>query len=74
MHLISFPTKKEHKRALMTLLEVPRGEFLGLPDFQMVVTEERRPAFGDDDDYDDDNQDHGEDDDNLSNQNPDSDN
>jgi hypothetical protein len=31
MHLIRFPSKKEHKRAIMALLEVPRAESLGLP-------------------------------------------
>ena len=40
MHLIRFPNKKEHKRAIMALLEVPRVESLGLPNFQMVVTDE----------------------------------
>lgn len=41
MHLIRFPNKnkKEHKRALMALLEVPQVESLGLRDFQMVVTD-----------------------------------
>jgi hypothetical protein len=40
MHLIRFPNLKEHKRGLMTLLEQPGGEFLGLPDYQMVVTDD----------------------------------
>jgi hypothetical protein len=44
MHLIRFPTRKEHKRGLLALLEVP-GEFLGLPDYQMVVTEEQVRAL-----------------------------
>jgi hypothetical protein len=44
MHLIRFPTKKEHKRALMALLEVYR-ESLGLPDYQMVVTDEHIQAL-----------------------------
>lgn len=44
MHLIRFPNRKEHKRGLMALLEVPR-EFLGLPDYQMVVTEEHIKAL-----------------------------
>ena len=39
MHLIRFPNKKEHKRAIMALLEVPQAESVGLPDFQMVVTD-----------------------------------
>ena len=34
MHLIRFPSKKEHKRAIMALLEVPRVESLGLPGVQ----------------------------------------
>jgi hypothetical protein len=45
MHLIRFPSKKEHKRAIMALLEVPRAESLGLPDFQMVVTDEHIHAL-----------------------------
>lgn len=45
MHLITFPSKKEHKRAIMALLEVPRLEYLGLPDYQMVVTEEHIQAL-----------------------------
>jgi hypothetical protein len=45
MHLIRFPNKKEHKRGIMALLEVPRLESLGLPDFQMVVTDEHIQAL-----------------------------
>jgi hypothetical protein len=45
MHLIRFRTKKEHKRAIMALLEVPRAESLGLPDYQMVVTDEHIQAL-----------------------------
>lgn len=45
MHLIRLPNKKEHKRALMALLEVPRVESLGLPNFQMVVTDEHIKAL-----------------------------
>lgn len=44
MHLIRFPTKREHRRGIMALLEVPR-ECLGLPDYQMVVTEEHIKAL-----------------------------
>jgi hypothetical protein len=44
MHLIRFPNKKEHRRAIMALLEVPR-ESLGLPDYQMVVTDEHIRAL-----------------------------
>jgi hypothetical protein len=45
MHLIHFPSRKEHKRAIMALLELPRGEYLGLPDYQMVVTDEQIKAL-----------------------------
>ncbi len=44
MHLIRFPNKKEHRRAIMALLEVYK-EFLGLPDYKMVVTEEHIKAL-----------------------------
>jgi hypothetical protein len=44
MHLIRFPNRKEHKRGLMALLEVPH-EFVGLPDYQMVVTAEHIKAL-----------------------------
>jgi hypothetical protein len=44
MHLIRFRNKNEHRRGLMALLEVPR-ESLGLPDYQMVVTEEHIKAL-----------------------------
>jgi hypothetical protein len=45
MHLIRFPNKAEHKRAIMALLDVPRVESLGLPGFQMVVTDEHIGAL-----------------------------
>jgi hypothetical protein len=45
MHLIGFPNKKEHKREIMAFLEVPRVESLGLPDLQMVVTDEHIQAL-----------------------------
>lgn len=45
MHLIRFPSKAEHRRGLRALLEVPRLESLGLPDFQMVVTDEHIHAL-----------------------------
>ena len=45
MHLIRFPTKKEHKRAIMALLEVLQREYVGLPDYQMVVTDEHIQAL-----------------------------
>jgi hypothetical protein len=45
MHLIRFPNKGEHKRAIMALLEVPRLESLGLPGFKMVVTDEHIQAL-----------------------------
>ena len=44
-HLIRFANKKEHKRAIMALLDVPRLESLGLPGFQMVVTDEHIQAL-----------------------------
>jgi hypothetical protein len=40
MHLIRFRTKKDHKRGLMALLEVPQLQCLGLPDYQFVVWDE----------------------------------
>jgi len=45
MHLIRFPSKKEHKRAIKALLEVLHREYLGLPDYQMVVTDEHIEAL-----------------------------
>jgi hypothetical protein len=45
MHLIRFASKQEHKRAIMALLEVPRVESLGLPDYQMLVTDEHIQAL-----------------------------
>jgi hypothetical protein len=45
MHLIRFPNRKEHKRALMTLLQTPHSEFVGLPGLQMVVTSEQIKAL-----------------------------
>jgi hypothetical protein len=44
MHLIRLPNRKEHRRAIMALLEVPK-ESLGLPDYKMVVTEEHIKAL-----------------------------
>ena len=44
MHLICFPNKREHRRAIMALLEVPR-ESVGLPAYKMVVTEEHIRAL-----------------------------
>ncbi len=40
MQLIRFRTKKDHKRGLMALLEVPQLESLGLPDRQFMVWDE----------------------------------
>jgi hypothetical protein len=40
MHLIRFANKKEHKRGLTALLDIVGVDSLGLPDFQMVVTDE----------------------------------
>jgi hypothetical protein len=45
MHLIRFPSKKEHKRGLVAILDVPGAESLGLPDFHMVVTDEHIKAL-----------------------------
>jgi hypothetical protein len=45
MHLIRFPNKAEHKRAIRALLEVPRLESLGLPGLQMVVMDEHIRAL-----------------------------
>ncbi len=45
MHLIHCPKKKEYKRAIVALLELPRGVYLGLPDYQMVVTGEQIEAL-----------------------------
>lgn len=45
MHLIRFPNKAQHKRAIMALLEVTGIESMGLPDFQMVVTNEHIRAL-----------------------------
>ncbi|HMC89722.1 MAG TPA: hypothetical protein VKI17_09240, partial [Gemmataceae bacterium] len=44
MHLIRFPNRKEHQKGLMAVLSVPR-ESLGLPDYQMVVTNEHIQAL-----------------------------
>lgn len=41
---IRFPNRKEHRRAIMVLLDVG-GESLGLPDYQMVVNEEQVRAL-----------------------------
>ena len=45
MHLIRFHNRNDHKRAIMALLEVPRVEYLGLPNYQMLVTEEHIKAL-----------------------------
>jgi hypothetical protein len=45
MHLIGFPNKREHRRAITALLEVPRLESLGLPGYQMVVFDEHIEAL-----------------------------
>jgi hypothetical protein len=45
MHLIHFANKKDHKRGIAALLDVPRVESLGLPDFQMIVTDEHTRAL-----------------------------
>jgi hypothetical protein len=45
MHLIRFPNKAEHKRAIRALLEVPVLESLGLPGLQMVVMDEHIRAL-----------------------------
>ena len=45
MHLIHIPKKKEYERAIMALLEVPRLEYLGLPDYRLAVTDEHVKAL-----------------------------
>jgi len=45
IHLIGFPNKKEHKRAIVALLDVLQREYLALPDYQMVVTNEHIQAL-----------------------------
>ena len=45
IHLIRFPNKKEHKRAIGALLDVLDREYLGLPDHQMCVTDEHIQAL-----------------------------
>jgi hypothetical protein len=45
MHLIRFPNKKEHKRGLVAILDVPSTQSLGLPDLQMVVADEHIKAL-----------------------------
>lgn len=45
IHLIRFPSKKEHKRAIAALLDVLQREYLALPDYQMVVTDEHINAL-----------------------------
>ena len=45
MHLIRIPNQKEYKRAIMALLEVLQREYLALPDYQMVVTDEHVQAL-----------------------------
>ncbi len=44
MHLIRFPNQREHKRAIMALLDVP-WEYVGLPGPQFVVTSEHIKAL-----------------------------
>jgi hypothetical protein len=43
-HLIQFPDKGEHKKAIRVLLEVP-VERLGLPGLKMVVSDEHIEAL-----------------------------
>ena len=45
IHLIRFPNKKEHKRGLMAVLDVAGHECLGLPDYQLAVTDEHHRAL-----------------------------
>lgn len=44
MHLIHFPDPEQHKRAIRALLDVPVPR-VGLPDYQMVVTNEHIRAL-----------------------------
>ena len=44
-HWIRFPNKREHKRAIVALLQVPRLESLGLPGLEMVVEKEHIQAL-----------------------------
>jgi hypothetical protein len=45
MHLIQLPNRRENRRALMALLAAERGEFLGLPKLQMVVSNDQIQAL-----------------------------
>lgn len=45
IHLIRFPNKTEHKRGLMAVLDVVGQECLGLPDYQMAVTDDHLRAL-----------------------------
>ncbi len=44
MHLIHIP-KKEYTRAITALLDVLQREYLALPNYQMVVTDEHIQAL-----------------------------
>jgi hypothetical protein len=44
MHLISFPNRKEHERAIGALLNVPR-EYVVLPGPRLVVADEHIKAL-----------------------------
>lgn len=45
MHLIQFPKGKDYGRAIRTLLEVPRTQYVALPDYTMVVVDEHIEAL-----------------------------
>jgi hypothetical protein len=45
VHLIRIPNKKQYKRAITALLDVLQREYLALPDYQIVVTDEHIRAL-----------------------------
>lgn len=45
VHLIRVPNKKQYKRAIVALLDVLQREYLALPDYRMVVTDEHIEAL-----------------------------
>jgi len=45
IHLIRYPNKKEHRKAIGALMDVLDRAYLGLPDRQMCVTDEHIEAL-----------------------------
>jgi len=45
IHLIRYPNRNENKKAIGALLDVPHGQYLALPDRQMVVNDEHIDAL-----------------------------